>query len=322
MQPIKLGLIGCGLIGRTHADCIVNIPEANFTAYADTSQEAAQACLDKYGGEYATTNPKRLLDDESISAIYICTRHDSHAPLTIAAARAGKHVLVEKPLALSVQDCEEVARVVQETGVLMMPAFKMRYYPLIKKAREFIPEPQVLVMQMMDASWPDDKWVQDPIQGGGNINSQGCHTTDLLRYLAGSEPVRLWASGGTLTHPGYPGPDQCVASIQLKNGHVASWIQGDAGLPGHTGKMFFQLFGNGRNVQLYDRLKTATFSDGSTTWTETRDDEEGFQLENRDFIDALLGKSTPAITAHDGIQATRLVLAAQEAIRTGQVQNL
>jgi predicted dehydrogenase len=203
-----------------------------------------------------------------------------------------------------------------------MPAFKMRFYPLIQMAHEFIPEPQVIVGQMMDARWGDDSWAQDPIQGGANVHSQGCHTTDILRYFAGSEPVKVWAAGGMMTHPQHPCIDQCVASIQFANGHVASWIQGDAALGQFTSKFFFELFGNGRSVQLYDRLKKATFFDGEKTWVEERPDEEGMLLENKEFVSALKEGRQPVLSSCDGIQATRIVLTADKAIRTGEVQVL
>lgn len=322
MSEINLALIGCGGLGRVHAGCVAKIEGARFLAYVDIREEAAKKALDDFGGEYATTEVERVLRDDRIEAVYIVTRHDSHAPLAIAAARAGKQILIEKPLALKMEECEAVAEAVARSGIRMMPAFKMRYYPLIRKAREFVPQPQVLVGQMMDNRWPDDLWAQDPVQGGANVHSQGCHTTDIIRFLAGSEPRRIWAAGGSLTHPGHPCIDQCVASIEFANGHVGSWIQGDASLGPFTSKFFFELFGNGRSVQLCDRLKKATFFDGKETWVEQRDEEEGFQLENEEFIAALRQNRQPELTVHDGIQATRMVLAADRAIRTGQVQEL
>lgn len=319
---IRLALIGTGNLGRTHAKCIAQIPEAHFVAYGDINQESAQSCLEEFGGEYATTDIERIFNDSSIDAVYICTRHDSHAPLAIAAARAGKHILIEKPLALNAEDCEAIASEVERAGVFLMPAFKMRYYPLIKKAREFIPNPQVLVGQMMDSRWADNMWAQDPVQGGANVHSQGCHTTDILRFLAGSEPKKLWAAGGAMTHPGHACIDQCVASIQFENGSIASWIQGDAGTPPYVSKFFIEIFGDGKSVQLYNRFKTATFSENGESWVEERDEEEGFQIENQEFVDALRENRPPDIGAYDGIQATRIVLAADRAIRTGEVQNL
>src|SRR5262245_42576441 len=217
---LEMGLIGCGALGRVHAGCIAQISGARFAAYADMRVQAAEDLLRDFGGEYATSDVDRLLGDPRLDAVYICTRHDSHAPLAIAAARAGKHILIEKPLALTSEACEAVAAAVQQAGVYLMPAFKMRYYPLVRRAREFLPHPQVLVGQMMDNRWPDGSWAQDPVQGGANVHSQGVHTTDLLRYLAGAEPTHVWAAGGTLTHPGHSCIDQCVASIRFDGGPV------------------------------------------------------------------------------------------------------
>lgn len=322
MATIRIGIIGCGAIGRRHAACLAKIDAAQLAAYADVHEAAARAMLDEFGGSYATGDVHKLLADDSIDAVHICTRHDSHAPLAIASAEAGKHVMIEKPLALTIEACEQIAEAVERAGTWLMPAFKMRYCPLVQMAHAFIPRPQVVVGQMMDNRWPDDLWAQDPVQGGANVHSQGCHTTDLIRYFASSEPVTIWAAGGMLTHPGHACIDQCVAAIAFDNGHVGSWIQGDAGLGTFTSKFFFGLHGEGRSVQLYDRLKQATFFDGQKTWTEQRDEEEGFQLENEAFIAALVKGERPELTAHDGLAATRMVLAADRAIRTGQVQAL
>jgi predicted dehydrogenase len=324
MKPLlRLGLIGCGGLGRVHVECVRRIPGARFAAFCDIAESAANRMRDDFAGDYATTEPQKLLNDRDIDAIYICTRHDSHAALAIAAAGAGKHIFIEKPLALGIKDCEAVADAVRRAGVHLMPAFKMRYYPLVQAAREFIPEPLVIVGQMMDNRWPDDSWAQDPVTGGANVHSQGCHTTDILRYFAGSEPQQLWAAGGTMTHPGHACIDQCVASIRFASGCVASWIQGDAACGTFTSKFFFEIFGKGgRAVQLHDRLKQATFFDGEKSWTEQRTEEEGFYLENVEFISALREDRPPALNALDGIQATRIVLAADAAIRSGQVQSL
>lgn len=320
-HTIQLALIGCGQLGRIHAECIAKIEDARFSAYADVHLKAAEKLREEFGGDYATEDLDRIFNDPNIRAVHVCTQHDSHAELCIRAARAGKHVLVEKPLALNLADCEAIAEAVHESGVILMPAFKMRYYPLVMKAREFIPKPQVLVGQMMDGPWSDGIWAQDPIKGGANVHAQGCHTTDILRFLAGSEPDQLWATGGTMTHPGHPCLDQCVASIRFANGAVASWIQGDAGVGMFTSKFFLELFCQGKSVQLHDRLKKAVFFDGKERWTEERDEEEGFLLENREFISAIREDRAPALSVQDGIQATRMVLAADRSVRTGLVQS-
>ncbi|HWL52878.1 MAG TPA: Gfo/Idh/MocA family oxidoreductase [Chthoniobacteraceae bacterium] len=317
MNKVNLGLIGCGGLGNVHAECISRIGKAAFLAYADVKSDRAKALLSRFGGEYYTCDVERVLSDPRIDAVYICTQHDSHAPLAIAAAGVGKHIFIEKPLALTAQDCEAIALAVEASGVSLMPAFKMRYYPLIQRAREFIPEPALVVGQMMDRRWEDSYWAQDPDKGGGNVYSQGCHTADIIRFLSGCEPLALRASGGNLTHPGHERIDHCVASIEMENGSLASWIQGDAALGMFTGKVFFEVFGDGKSVQIYDRMKKAVFHDGEATWTEERAMEEGFFLENVEFITALIEGRPPGVTVFDGLQAARIVFGASESIATG-----
>jgi len=109
MSSIEMALIGCGSLGNVHAACVDKIEGACFRAYVDIVEESAQKALDTFGGEYATTDVEKVLKDDRIQAVYIVTRHDSHAPLAIAAAEAGKHILIEKPLALKMEVCEAVA---------------------------------------------------------------------------------------------------------------------------------------------------------------------------------------------------------------------
>jgi predicted dehydrogenase len=324
---IQIAIIGCGGIGRVHAECLSRIDGARVRAFGDVHDPAAAALLEKFGGDYATADIDRILRDDKIDAIYITTRHDSHAPLAIAAARAGKHFFIEKPVAMTTAQCDDVADAVSRAaGIRAMAGFKMRFYSLVRRARAFIPNPQVIVGQMMDSRWADDSWAQDPVQGGANVISQGCHTTDLLRFFAGSEPLEIFAAGGAISHPGHPCIDQCVATIRFASGTIASWIQGDAALGQFTSKFFFELFGDGdgagRSVQLHSRLTAATFHDGEKTWTEHAETEEGFQVEDEEFIAALRDNREPAVTIDDGIRATQIVLAAERSIRSGAVQRI
>jgi len=308
-------MIGCGALGRIHIESVARIPAAHFVAFCDVNRAAAEACLQEFGGRYATDEVDRILEDSGIDAIYICTRHDSHASLAIAAARAKKHIFIEKPLALTLEECEAISEAVTLSGIYLMPAFKMRFYPLVQRAKAFIPNPQLVLGQMMDNRWPDAYWAQDPVQGGANVLSQGCHTTDIMRYFAGGDLSTVLATGGAVTHPGHPCLDLCVATIRFSNGVLGSWVQGDIVTPPLTSKFFFEVFGDGRSVQLYDRLKKAVFFDGKESWVEERPEEEGFYLENVEFIEAIRENRQPSVTVHDGIQATRMVLEAERSIR-------
>lgn len=318
---INLGLIGCGGFGRYHAECISGIPDARFSAFADIEEKNAVGFRETFGGDYSTTCYEDIINDKQIDAVYICTRNDSHAEIAVAAARAGKHFLLEKPVALSLAACKHVANETEQAGVHAMAAFKYRFYSSIMEAHRFIPEPEIIVAQMMDRRWPDNSWAQDAVQGGGNVHSQGCHMTDILCYLANSTPVKLWASGGNFTHPGHPFIDQCAATLQFDNGRIASWIQGDIAEGKATGKVFLQLFGNGKSVQLYDRCTRGIFSDGTRSWTKEYE-EDGIRRENEEFVNALMSGRAPRPGLDAGVMATRLVHLAEMSIRTGAVQEI
>jgi predicted dehydrogenase len=230
--------------------------------------------------------------------------------------------MIEKPLALTVEECYRVGEAVEKSGVKLMTAFKMRYYPMVKRAKEFIPKPLVTIAQMMDGRWPDDLWAQDPAKGGGNVLSQGCHTMDLVYYLNQSEPTRIYAEGSTMTHTNTSVIDNIAATIVFRNQSIASVTQGDSGQTPYVSKFSFQVLDGVKSAHLHDRLKKGTFFDGEKTTTLSDNEEYGFLEENRDFIRALRENAPPPIDHRDGLRATLLVLKAFEAIRTQHPQEI
>jgi predicted dehydrogenase len=322
MSELRAALIGCGAIGRVHTECLSKLDGMRMVAFCDQVSAAAEKLEREFGGAYYTDDAGRILRDDSIDAIYICTHHDTHSTLAIKACEAGKHIMIEKPLALTVEECNRVGEAVEKSGVKLMTAFKMRYYPMVKRAKEFIPKPLVTVAQMMDGRWPDDLWAQDRIKGGGNVLSQGCHTMDLVYYLNESEPTRIYAEGGTMTHKDTIVIDNIAATIVFRNQSIASVTQGDSGQTPYVSKFSFQVLDGVKSVHLHDRLKKGTFFDGEKTTTLSDNEEYGFLEENRDFIRALRENVPPPIDHRDGLRATLLILNAFEAIRTRQPKEI
>ncbi len=309
-------------MGEIHARCLSAMDGVQIHALCDVDEQRARALCDQFHGTYATTDPERALRDDDVDAVYICTHHDTHSMLAIRAAEARKHVMMEKPLALTLEECYAVGNAVEKHGITFMTGFKMRYYPSVARARAFIPAPLVTVGQMLDARWPDDFWANDPRKGGGNILSQGCHTMDLVCHLNGSPPVRIFAEGGNYTHPGVQIFDNIVATIGFANGTIASVVQGDSGQTPFVSKFSFQLTDGRRTAHLRNRLKTVTLFDGEHVQETVDPEEYGFAEENADFIRSLRQKTPPPITHVDGLRATLLILNAFEAIRTGRPQPL
>ncbi len=319
---LQVAIIGCGSMGEIHAQCLTHIDGVNIRAFCDTEEQRAHSLCAKFAGGYATSDPERVLHDDTVEAVYICTYHDTHSSLAIRAAEEHKHVMIEKPLALTLQECYKVGNAVEKHGITLMTGFKMRYYPSVARVKQFIPSPRVTIAQMMDARWPDDFWANDPKKGGGNVLSQGCHTMDLVCYLNASDPTRIYAEGGNFTHPGMNIVDNIVATIAFKSGAVASVAQGDSGQTPFVSKFSFQLTDGQKSAHLRNRLKTVTLFDGEKT-TEVADAEEtGFMEENADFVRSLRNNTAPPITHRDGLRATLLVLKAFESLKSGLPQTL
>ncbi|MCD6361916.1 MAG: Gfo/Idh/MocA family oxidoreductase [Armatimonadetes bacterium] len=318
---IKVGLVGCGALGRTHTNALAELDDARMTAFCDINEDAAKALCDEAGGDYYTTDFDRLLEDESLQAIYVCTRHDSHAELCVRAAEAGKHVLVEKPLALTVEDCRAVGAAVERTGIKLMPAFKMRYYELIARAREIVPEPLVVTMQMMDNRWADDMWANDPVQGGGNVMSQGCHSCDIMRFVARRDPLWVSAVGGNYYQPTGVADNIC-AVFQFEGGVAGNLVQGDAGLPPLVSKFYMQIFAEGISVTLHNRFCTMTIAERGKEPQVIEGEETGFLEENRAFI-AAIADDTPVPMDHmDGLLATLMPMQAIASAADGEPKHI
>ena len=319
MARWQAALIGCGGIGLLHAQCVQQIDTISMVAYCDVDAARAQRTLDVYGGRYATTDVARIFADDSIQVVYICTQHDTHAEFCIRAARAGKHVLVEKPLALTVEACQAVGQAVAESGITLMTAFKMRYYSLVQKVRELIPQPLVVTMQMMDNRWPDDMWANDPIKGGGNVLSQGVHSCDILRYIAGSDPISVSAVGGNYYQPTGV-VDNMAAVYRFENGAVANLVQGDCHCPALVSKFYLQAFAENSVATLSARFCKLTYQEAGREPVHYEGSETGFLEENRAFVDALNSGQPAPVDHRDGLLATLMILQGFASIRTGQPQ--
>ena len=146
------------------------------------------------GFDNATSDTEALLSSDEINSVAIVTRHDSHADLTIRALNAGKHVFVEKPLALTLQELQLVQAAYTASDCHLMVGFNRRFSPLVKTMRRLlftVPEPKSFVMVMNAGAIPSDHWTQNSLTGGGRIIGEACHHIDLMRHLAGAPIISV-----------------------------------------------------------------------------------------------------------------------------------
>ncbi len=322
-MTLRAALIGCGGLGKVHAQMVSQLDGLDMVAFCDVDLARAQSFCQEFAsaqdGAYATTDLQRILNDSSIQVVYICTHHDSHAEYAIRAAEAGKHILIEKPMALKVEECIAIGRAVQQHGVTLMTAFKMRYFDMIRKAKELIPNPLVVTMQMMDNRWPDDVWANDPIEGGGNVLSQGVHSCDILRFVVGSDPLSVYAVGQNY-YQKTGVIDNMAAVYRFANGATGNLVQGDSNCPPLTSKFFMQIFAENCSITLSDRLTTLIYQERGKEPVTYQGSETGFLEENRDFIRALQSGLPAPIDHRDGLLATLMILQGFQSIATGEPQ--
>lgn len=262
----------------------------------------------RLGAAVYSTDAREVLDDPSVDVAIIATRHHLHAPLAIEALRRGKAVFVEKPLALTLEDCRAVVDAVTASGNVLTVGFNRRFAPLAGRAREALAAvagPAMAVYRINAGSLPPDHWLLDAVQGGGRIVGEGCHFFDLLCWLLGEEPVTVQATapaaGGEL-------PQQLAVTLRFSRGSVGTIIYTACGHPS-LAKERIEVFKGGRAVVL-DDFKVLTI-DGKTL--RCRSGDKGYDGEVAAFLGAVRGESPLAVTVMDGVRATVVALRAIEA---------
>jgi len=320
IMQVGIGIIGCGLIGETHAECLDQLGNPPILFFDQDDKRSSQLAK-KYAGTSAKTL-NEVLDSLEVHAVYICTHHETHAPIAISAARHKKHLFLEKPMALTEKECFDIVQAVQQAGVMCMSGFKLRYYPLVAKMKTLVQQPLILNGQILDSRWPDDSWANDPVKGGGNVLSQGCHAIDLLCWLANSKPVRVYGEARNLRHPSLDIVDSLAATISFESGAVASLTIADTGEFPLISKFSFEAADNQTTLHLHNRLKSLYINSAGNITHEHTEEEQGFLEENREFLTALRDKRQPLSNELDGLHATMILLRAIEASRSGIAQSL
>jgi predicted dehydrogenase len=335
MAKVHVGTVG-GRAAGTSDDLRPFAEKVKVQALADVALAKAEAFRAAYGGEYATDDPRRVFDDKNVDAVLITTWHDTHAPFSLAAMAAGKHVLIEKPMAMTEKECDDIVAAAERTGVKYMVAFRCRFAKGAQDVKREIPNPEnVIAHARYGGIWPETSWAQDPIKGGGQILSQGCHVVDMMFYLAGSDPESVYATGGVFHHSKPDCIDTINAAIRFKNGSVGAFLGGDGGTgrlmmfhPLANGCPFFvMVMDKGRSALAIDHGEDARFESAvpATAWKlpyESRVHREGANgLGNilPTFARCILKDEAPPATAVDGARTTRFILKCFESARTGKI---
>ena len=234
-EPMKVGLIGTGGISNRHMIPYLDRPDrVRLTAVCDIVESLAQEYAKKAGVEAIYLDFEEMLREADIDAVDICTGHSSHAPLAIAAAKAGKHVIVEKAMAHTLQGCRDMIEAADKAGVTLMVAQHLRYAPEARAVKRFIDEGNLGEIRAARTHTlggggdrrPDD-WMKDGKAGGGVMLVQSVHHLDLLRFYVGNVKRVMGISRSIQPNFLNDADDLVAATLEFENGAVgdllASW---------------------------------------------------------------------------------------------------
>ena len=255
-KPLKVGLIGTGSISRMHVPAFVRFPEeVQLTALCDIREEAVQQFAKDTGVEAVYTDAARMLKEADIEAVDICAIHDQHAELAIAAAEAGKHVLLEKPMAITMQECRDVIAATDKVGVTFMVAQQLRHLPCYARVRQLIQEGELgRIWSVRSDNWTSgfrsrtsslrpEWWGLDGKRaGGGAVPMFVTHHIDLFRYFIG-DIKKVWGKVW-IDHPLFKNgaDDRAVATLEFENGAVGHVSTSYSSLGPHSHQ--FIIFGD------------------------------------------------------------------------------
>ncbi|WP_284639257.1 Gfo/Idh/MocA family protein [Paenibacillus silviterrae] len=324
INKTKFAIVGCGVIAEVHANAIREVVEAELIAVYDKDPVKGKTFADKHGA-MPYQQLEEMLRNEEIEVVCICTPSALHPEQTILAAQAGKHVVVEKPMAIQLADAHRMIRECREKGVLLSTIFPRRMSPVAQFAKNFIESGGLGKLSLCDAyvkiyrsqqyydsaGWRGT-WEMD---GGGAMMNQGIHTVDLLQWLAG--PVTsLYGRTKTLLRT-IEVEDTAVSLLTFRNGamgvmEITTTVQPDLGqrleIHGEKGTLIIKeddielLKVNGEEVRI------PAFEPFSVI-------PDGHRMQLRDMALAVKQKRTPIVSGEEGIHSLEIILGTYESSR-------
>ena len=317
---VNLGVLGAGLYANaTLLPAIKKISDIELVGIASSGGLHAQHSGKKFGFQYATSSDNEILNDPNINTIAILTRHDSHADLVIKALKAGKHVFVEKPLAVNSKQLGQINKLlISNLRSLLTVGFNRRFSPLAQSLNSQISnlrEPKYIHYRVNAGCLPFNHWTQDPALGGGRIIGEACHFIDFITFLVGAAPVSVTAHA--LPDGGKYREDNVSMTFTFPDGSlgiVDYLANGDKSFP----KERVEVFCGGQIAILDDFVSLQTVKDGKKK-EERGAQDKGWKNEWIAFAKAIREGGQPPIPYEQLIGVTKSTFAAVEAIRSKSV---
>jgi polar amino acid transport system substrate-binding protein len=319
-NSVRVGMIGAGVYAQAMLLPFYKAEGVDFRAITTASGVTARDIAEKYGFNYCAASADDVVCDPEVNLVVVATRHDLHAELARRALLQGKHVFVEKPLALNEEELEGVLEAAQNSAGRLMVGFNRRFSPLARAARDFFTgrqAPLSISYRVNAGRIPRSHWLQDPREGGGRIIGEVCHFVDMMHFLTGALVTRVYAESIVSRNQEMVDEDNIFITLRFSdgsNGAIAYLSEGDKAMP----KERVEIFSEGKSFLLDDYRSATGFSNGREEQTRLRQQDKGQAMETRAVCEVVL-KGTPApIQLDDLVATTRATFRIRESLRTGQ----
>ncbi len=326
MESIGIGVIACGAIAQeAHLPNYASHPKAHLVAVADIDEGRAKEVAARFGVPNVYTDYRDLLKRDDIQAVSVCGPNCVHAEHTIAALKAGKHVLCEKPMTVSLAEANDMIAAAESTGLQLMVGFTHRFHHFNRKARDLVADNAIgrpLTIRVRFAhTGPYTSWVaksdwffKPKMAGGGAVLDMGIHALDIARFVLNQELRTVSANLATLSHD-IQAEDTAVISLEFLGGTLGYIETGWHSGPGTSG---IEIYGS-RGTLIVDYKTPIRLWTEAEGWQEITDFPEGsgWPAEVHCFVDTLLAGGSVSPNAYDGLASVRAALAAYDSHRLG-----
>lgn len=334
--PLRFGIIGCGRIAPRHAESILALAgQAKLVAVADVIESRARHLAQRYSAD-AETDYRRLLERKDVDIVNICTPSGLHAQIGIEAAQAGKHVIVEKPIALSLEDADALIRACAEAKVTLTVVLQNRYNPPMQDLKHLVESGKLGRLLLGNAtvrwyrpqSYYEDGWHGTRAMDGGALMNQSIHHIDALQWIMG-DVERAFAYGATLAHK-MECEDVGVAVLRFASGALGviegstlTWpenLEGSIAIFGERGSV--KVGGTALNRKVFWKVEGELEQERFLVAKDEVDPPTVYGYSHRaviaDTVAAIREGRTPKTDGHEGRKSLKLVLALYRSMEAGR----
>jgi predicted dehydrogenase len=301
---VGVGVIGTGFVASMHLAALAKLPEVRLIGVADVDAGRARGCI-------------------------VCTPNDTHVDIGLAIASGGKHLLMEKPLAITQEGADQLVEAFEQRQLVLMGAHTHRFYDYGRVVKQTIDSGEIgrpvyaRLAILGGWIWPDwHTWVIDPRRSGGHVLHNGVHLLDLATWWMGAAPESVYVQGRKETSGDLEIYDYLSMSVRYSGGATAILEMSRANRPRNFA--FRDVFVQGTVGALrlpWDAEQGIAFLEGGTSLLPGNG-QIGFDREVAAWIDAINGRSTPAVTGADARLAAVMAIAGEQSLRSGEVVRL